>query len=105
MGCKRLMILWVTQTSVWQKESYGEVLFGTTSSTFFGHSWRSPEPEIFLILTLHKSHGLEMEEFLRAQFQVDCKILETVLELVMYMACIFLTFRRLNCIYFLNEWL
>lgn len=48
---------------------------------------------------------LETEEFLRAQFQVDCKILETVLELVMYMACIFLTFRRLNCIYFLNEWL
>lgn len=43
---------------------------------------------------------LEAEEFLRAQFQVDCKILETVLELVMYMACIFLTFRRLNCIYF-----
>ena len=48
---------------------------------------------------------LETEEFLRAQYQVDCKILETVLELVMYMACIFLTFRRLNCIYFLNEWL
>lgn len=48
---------------------------------------------------------LETDEFLRAQFQVDCKILQTVLELVMYMACIFLTFWKLNCIYFLNEWL
>lgn len=89
-----------------RKNRNGELLFGIVGRSTF--SWT--EMAFSLIRNISYTDTsqvtcLETEEFLRAQFQVDCKILETVLELVMYMACIFLTFRRLNCIYFLNEWL
>lgn len=65
----------------------------------------SPYRETEIFLNTDTSRVTCLEEFLCAQYRVDCNISETVLELVMYMACIFLTFWKLNCIYFLNEWL
>lgn len=89
-----------------RKNRNGELLFGSVGrSTFFWTEMASSSIRNISYTDTSQVTCLETEEFLRAQFQVDCKILETVLELVMYMACIFLTFRRLNCIYFLNEWL
>lgn len=100
------MMLWVRRASVWQNRT-GELIFlgAVGCSTFLDRDGILLNQKYFLYWHFTSHTCLETEEFLRAQFQVDCKILETVLELVMYMACIFLTFRRLNCIYFLNEWL
>lgn len=70
----------------------------------FRQKRHSAESEIFLILTLHTSRRLEPEEFLRAQFQVDCTTFADSLRTCNVYGMYFFNFPKTQ-LYIFSQWM